>query len=48
MLSMQVVMNKCFLLNLEKNLAQIGFVVFEKSVKIAHFNSEKLRHRADD
>jgi len=27
--SMQVVLNKCFLLNPEKNLAQIRFVVFE-------------------
>jgi len=26
---MQFVMNKCFLLNLEKNLAQIRLVVFE-------------------
>jgi len=33
---MQVEM-KCFLLNLEKNLVQIRFVVFEKN---AHFNSE--------
>jgi len=32
--SMQVVMNKCFLLKPEKNLAQIGLAVFEK-------NSEK-------
>jgi len=28
--SMQIVMNKCFLLNPEKNLAQIRLVVFEK------------------
>jgi len=28
--SMQVVMKKCFLLNLEKNVAQIRFVVFQK------------------
>jgi len=39
--SMQVVMNKCFLLNPEKNLAQIHLVVFEKNAKKAHFNSEK-------
>jgi len=39
--SMQVVMNKCFLQNLEKNLAQIRLVVFEKSAKTVHFNSEK-------
>jgi len=31
---MQVVMNKCFLLNLEKNLAQIRLVVFEKNVPL--------------
>jgi len=35
-----VVMNKCFLLNPEKNLAQTGLVVFEKNAKTAHFNSE--------
>jgi len=33
--SMQAVMNKCFLLNLEKKLAQIRLVVFEKHVKNA-------------
>jgi len=31
--SMQVVMYKFFLLNLEKNLAQIRLVVFEKNTK---------------
>jgi len=31
----------CFLLNPEKNLAQICLVVFEKNTKTAHFNSEK-------
>jgi len=31
--SMQVVMNKCFLLNPEKNLAQIRLVVFENNAK---------------
>jgi len=30
---MQVVMNKCFLLNPENNLAQIRLVVFEKNAK---------------
>jgi len=39
--SMQVVMNKCFHLNPEKNLAQIRLAVFEKNTKNAHFNSEK-------
>jgi len=40
--SMQVVMNKCFLLNTEKKKsAQIRFVVFEKNAKYAHLNSEK-------
>jgi len=38
--SMQAVMNKCLLLNLKKNLAQIHLVVFEKNAKNAHFNSE--------
>jgi len=32
---MQVVMSKCFLLNPEKNLAQIRFVVFKKNAKNA-------------
>jgi len=31
--SMQVVINKCFLLNPEKNLAEIRLVVFEKNAK---------------
>jgi len=31
---MQVVMNKCFLLNCEKNLAQIRFVVFETNAPL--------------
>jgi len=38
---MQVVMNKCFLLNPEKNLAQIRLVVFENNAKNANFNFEK-------
>jgi len=33
--SMQVVMNKCFLINPEKNLAQIRLVVFKKNAKNA-------------
>jgi len=36
--SMQVVINKCFLLNLEKILTQTRLVVIEKN---AHFNFEK-------
>jgi len=43
--SMQVVMNKCFLLNPEKNLTQIRLVVYEKTQKRT-FKSEKCRHRA--
>jgi len=39
--SMQVVINKCFLLNLEKKLALIRLVVFEKNTKKANFTSEK-------
>jgi len=31
---MQVVMDKCFLLNPEKNLAQIRLIVFEKNVPL--------------
>jgi len=38
--SIQVVMNKYFLLNPEKNLAQICLFVFKKNTKNAHFNSE--------
>jgi len=38
--SMQVVMNKCFLLNTEKNLAQIRLVVYEKNAK-GTFKSKK-------
>jgi len=34
--SMQVVMNKCFLLKSGKKLAQIRLVVFKKNAKIAH------------
>jgi len=32
---MQVIMNKCFLPNPEKNLVQIRLVVFEKNTKTA-------------
>jgi len=39
--SMQVVMNKCFLLNPERFLAQIRVVVLDKNAKIAHFSFEK-------
>jgi len=39
-ISMQVVMNKYFLLNCEKKLAQIRLVIFEKKAKNALFNSE--------
>jgi len=46
--SMQVIINKCFLLNPEKNLEHIHLaVVFEKNEKNAPFHSEKLRHRAE-
>jgi len=38
--SMQVVMNKCFLLNPEK-MVQTRLDAFEKNVKNAHFNFEK-------
>jgi len=33
--SMQVIMNKCFLLNPKKSLAQIRLIVFEKNEKDA-------------
>jgi len=33
-------MNKCFLLNPKKNLAQIRLAVFEKDAKNTHFNSK--------
>jgi len=42
--SIQVVINKRFLLNPEKILAQIRLVVREKR-KNPQFNSEKWRHR---
>jgi len=36
--SMQVVMNKCFLLNPEKNLTQIRLVIFEKNAHLTPKN----------
>jgi len=49
--SMQVVMNKSFLLNPEKKLAQIRLVVFEKNAKTAKLQPtpipKKWRHRAE-
>jgi len=39
--SVQVVMNVLFL-TLQKNLAQIRLVVFEKNPKTSTFNSEKM------
>jgi len=35
---MQVVINKCFLLNLEKKLAQIRLVVFEQNAPLISKN----------
>jgi len=35
-------MNKCFLLNPEKKLAQICLVVFEKSAKTAQLQFRKI------
>jgi len=43
---MQVVMNKCFLLNPEKKLVQIVLSFSRKKQKNAHFNSEKC-HQAE-
>jgi len=39
---MQIEMNKCFVLNSVKNLAQIRRVVFEKNAKTTYFNSKKM------
>jgi len=36
--SQQIVINKCFLLNLEKNVAQISAVIFNKNTKTANSN----------
>jgi len=44
--SMHVVMNKCFLLNPEKNLTKIRLVVFEKNAK--SLNSDTLQFRKHD
>jgi len=44
--SMQVMMNKCFILILEKkNLRRSVLSFFEKNT---HFNFEKWRHRVED
>jgi len=40
--SIQVVLNKNFVLNLVKNLAKIRLVVFEKNATMTYFNSEKI------
>jgi len=39
--TMQVAMNKCFILNPERKLAQIRVVVFEENKTNAHFDFEK-------
>jgi len=44
--SQQVVMNKCFLLDPEKNLLQISAVIFEKNVK--PLNPDALQFRKND
>jgi len=43
---MQVVMNKCFALNLKK-IARIRRVVFGKKAKMTQVNSEKRHHRGE-
>jgi len=43
---MQVEMNMCFILNPEKNLAQIRLDVFEKTQR--PFNSDALQFRKND
>jgi len=43
---MQVGLNKCFLLNPEKNLAQIRLIVFEKNVK--PLNSDELQFQKNN
>jgi len=43
---MQIVVNKCFLLNPKKDLAQVRLVVFEKNAKTA--NSDALQFRKSD
>jgi len=49
---MQVVMNKCFLLNPEKKLAQTcrfqkKKIIITLKSKLMHYNSEKKTHRAE-
>jgi len=40
--AMQVVLNKCFAVNPEKNLAQSRLIAFEKNAKTTNFNFEKM------
>jgi len=44
--SMQVVINKCFLLNPEKEFGTNPFGRFQKRTKNAHLKSKKSCHRA--
>jgi len=44
---MLVVMNKCFLLNLEKQFGADPSCRFQEKRKKRTFNSEKSRHRAE-
>jgi len=44
--SMQVVMNKCFLLNPEKEMAQLRLVVWEKRKK-THLSFRKMTPETD-
>jgi len=45
--SMQVVINKCFLLNSEKKFGSDPSCRFREKRKNCTFNSEKWRHRAE-
>jgi len=45
--SMQVVMNKCFLLNPEKKIGTDPSCCFREKHKTANFNSEKWSYRAE-
>jgi len=40
---MQVVMNKCFILNPEKNMSHIRLVVLEKNAKTANSDAPQFR-----
>jgi len=40
---MQVVMNKCFLLNPEKKLVQICLIIFKKNTKTTNFNTLQIQ-----